>query len=84
MALTDRRILYRAALAAAIGSALVLAGCGRNGPLEAPGGAAVDKSTADKNAASTVGGGTSSDSTTTGDTKKTQKPDRPFLLDFLI
>jgi len=78
VALTDRRILYRAALAAAIGSAVVLSGCGRNGPLEAPGGAAVDKAAKDENA------GVPGVPGATTETKKNQKPDRPFLLDFLI
>ncbi len=41
MALIDRRIIFRAALAAVLISSLALAGCGRKGALEPPPGAAV-------------------------------------------
>lgn len=36
MAFSDRRVILRAVLAAALVSAVGLAGCGRKGPLEPP------------------------------------------------
>ena len=74
MALRDRSILVKVAVAGAILAALTLSGCGRKGALEAPPGASVSDQRRDP-----------ADMPDTGDTgQKTAAPDKPFALDFLI
>ncbi|HZP18794.1 MAG TPA: lipoprotein [Bauldia sp.] len=69
MALTDRPILYKAAVCGLVLAALTLSACGRKGPLEPPPGAAVTKPDP-------------SDPATADPTVK--KPDRHFVLDPLL
>jgi predicted small lipoprotein YifL len=70
VALTDRRIVLRATLAAVLISATALSACGRKGALEPPPGpAAVTED------------GAAADAAKKG---KPGKPDRTFALDFLI
>ena len=78
VALTDRRIVYRPhSPRRSVGPR-----AGRlrpQGPLEAPGGR--PSTSRRRTECGDHGRRRSSDSTTTGDTKKSQKPDRPFVLD---
>lgn len=72
MALSDRRMVYRAALAAVLISAVGLSACGRKGPLERPPSAQVTPA---------------EDGAVDGDQDKAKggsKPDRAFILDPLI
>ena len=70
MALTDRRIVLRATLAAVLISATALSACGRKGALEPP----------PRAAAVTEGGAAAA----AGQKTKPGNPDRSFALDFLI
>jgi predicted small lipoprotein YifL len=72
VALSDRRMVFRAALAAVLISAVGLSACGRKGALEPPPSAKVTPPAA-------------ADGTTQDQAKPANnKPDRPFALDFLI
>lgn len=71
MALIDRRIVFRAALAAVLISAVGLSACGRKGALEPPPG---PKATLSEDGAQTED----------GKKGKPAKPNRPFALDFLL
>lgn len=68
--LTDRRIVYKAALAVVLVSAVALSACGRKGALEPPPGAAA----------------VSNDGADGSDAEKAKpaKPKRSFILDPLI
>jgi predicted small lipoprotein YifL len=48
LALMNSPLVYRLAIAGMVVAALTLAGCGRKGPLEAPGGAAIQQDQAGK------------------------------------
>jgi predicted small lipoprotein YifL len=48
VALMNSPLVYRLAIAGLVAASLALAGCGRKGPLEAPGGAAVQQDDAGK------------------------------------
>jgi predicted small lipoprotein YifL len=72
VALTDRPLIYKGAVAVIIIAALAVSACGRKGALEAPPSTAV---TADS----------ATDAEKNPETPKgAQKPDRPFFLDPLI
>jgi predicted small lipoprotein YifL len=73
VALSDRRMVFQAALAAVLISAVGLSACGRKGALEPPPSAKVTPPPA------------AADGTTQDQAKPANnKPDRPFALDFLI
>jgi predicted small lipoprotein YifL len=71
VALNDRRIVFRAALAAVLISAVGLSACGRKGALQPPPSAATVDEDGNKVKDKNNGKGHS-------------KPDRPFILDPLI
>jgi predicted small lipoprotein YifL len=76
VALRDRSILLKVAVAGAIVAALALSGCGRKGALEPPPGAAATDQRKDP-----------AEVPETGESDQGQKktaPDKPFALDFLI
>jgi predicted small lipoprotein YifL len=77
------RTLVPRTLVVVLVTLLAVAGCGRRGPLEAPGATTPSAASAAPNAVSPLDPG-SHRAVPLGETKPQGEPDRPFFLDFLL